>query len=139
MGTREFPRIFTSSFDRSVQAWNGHPSMRAGVTSLLLRPPCGGAPVDGSLSGYADDLFKKHLLFASCAASALAALQTSTTVMDEALAERFSSCDWEGNAAADKAWRTTAGVAGRSRYPVWRPSRQSVTFGVRRAFPELRG
>ena len=43
------------------------------------------------------------------------------------------------NAATDRARRTTAGVAGRSRYPVWRPSRQSVTFGVRRVFPELRG
>ena len=87
MGTSEAPRIFSKSFDKTFKRWKvGHQT----PFSLRLSAPFAGMKgmtVDGSRSGFADDLFIKGEVPEHTAESAKDIIIVNTESLDAALAE----------------------------------------------------
>ena len=83
MGTSEAPTLFNKSFEQAVEAWRHTP----GITDerMLWQSPLAENAVDVSISAFADDLFKKHLLEEGTAQEASTILSNSAFVLNSEL------------------------------------------------------
>ena len=86
MGTSEAPRIFSWSFDKTTKRWKlGHQT----PPSMMLSAPFAGmkgTKVDGSWSGFADDLFIKDEVPEHTAEAAKDIIMDNAESLDAALA-----------------------------------------------------
>ena len=87
MGTSEAPRIFSWAFEKTFKRWKMSPQT---PPSMMLSAPftaLRGSKVDGSWSGFADDLFIKDELPDHTAESANDIIVSNAASLDETLAE----------------------------------------------------
>ena len=87
MGTSEAPRIFFWSFDKTVKRWKQN--HQTPYSMMLTAPFAGmkGREMDGSWSGFADDLFIKDEVLDHTAESAKDIIIDNAESLDAALAE----------------------------------------------------
>ena len=83
MGRSETPRIFLGVFHKTVLAWLL--SHKETDKPMWLTDPISGRKVTGALVGFADDLFKKHVVHTGTAKEAIDILRTSSASLNEGL------------------------------------------------------
>ena len=88
MGTSEAPRIFSWAFDKTFKRWKKEPSNTT-VHDVVSTPftALRGSKVDGSWSGFSDDLFIKDELPDHTAESGKDVILGNAASLDETLAE----------------------------------------------------
>ena len=84
-GTTEAPRLFVKSFEKPIKGWADSRSITS--PSTMLYTDIVGKPIDGSLTLFADDVFKKHVCDKGEAREAWAIADNSTFVINEQLSE----------------------------------------------------
>ena len=87
MGTSEAPRIFSWSFDKTFKRWNQNHQTPSSMMLTAAFAGMKGIEIDGSWSGFADDLFIKDDVPDHTAESAKDIIIDNAKSLDAALAE----------------------------------------------------